>query len=522
MIRHLHTTRKRLRPLPGLLGVGALALSLGACDTDRLVQVSDPARLSPEEIDNASAVPALINGALRQFVGGYSGFGDDSFLSASAVITDETYYGDTFTTRFAADSRQTQPAQLGNISDASFSRLHQARLNARRAFAGIARFDSEITATTRNNAGLMRAVEGYVYVTLSEGWCGNVPFSRLPDTGPLQPGDIEYTRGFTTNEMNDTAIVRFNDAIAAGGTFVNVARVGLARAHQNRGNYEAAAAAVAAVPTAFVYHLEHSPNLGSQNNPMFQLMGNGRYGVSNLEGASNEAGNAALRTDLNDSLTAVSAEGVPYRALRDPRVPFRRRGGLAGETGPATGCFTGSIACWLNDNYPINGADVPLASGVEARLIEAELALRQSIDEGGDGGPRTAAMLATLNNLRANVATHVARLYPDGIRVGAFVPPAAGLPALTDPGIGLAPAAAYAARRRMFFQERALWLYNTGHRQGDLRRLVRHYMVPSNQAFPSGFFFRGGSYGNDVAYPVPFAEQNNINYVASQCVVTQA
>ena len=54
-----------LRPLPGLLAA-ALALPMAACNTDKLVDVTDPARLPPEALDNAGAVPSLINGAIRQ------------------------------------------------------------------------------------------------------------------------------------------------------------------------------------------------------------------------------------------------------------------------------------------------------------------------------------------------------------------------------------------------------------------------------------------------------------------------
>src|SRR5919108_4132000 len=125
---------KRRGGLPRLALVGGLALSVG-CNTDEIVDVQDPAALRPEELENAGAVPALVAGALRQFVGGYSGFGGDAFLSASAVITDETYYGDTFPTREAGDKRTVQTPALGNISDAAFNRLMQARFNSRRAFA---------------------------------------------------------------------------------------------------------------------------------------------------------------------------------------------------------------------------------------------------------------------------------------------------------------------------------------------------------------------------------------------------
>src|SRR5687767_14182429 len=109
---------------PRLALAGALALSFG-CNTDEIVSVDDPSALRPEELQTAGAVPALVAGALRQFVGGYSGFGGDAFLSASAVITDETYYGDTFPTREAGDKRNVQSPALGNISDAAFNRLMQ-------------------------------------------------------------------------------------------------------------------------------------------------------------------------------------------------------------------------------------------------------------------------------------------------------------------------------------------------------------------------------------------------------------
>ena len=135
---------------PGLRALSGLILASGTllagCNTDKLVTVSDPTLLTPGNIENAASVPGLIQGAQVELVGGYSGFGDDAFLSSSAVISDEFYYGDTFTTRQAADSRNLQPTALGNISDAAFSRLQSARFNARRAFAAITKELSEIVA----------------------------------------------------------------------------------------------------------------------------------------------------------------------------------------------------------------------------------------------------------------------------------------------------------------------------------------------------------------------------------------
>lgn len=486
---------KGLRALPGLLLAAMAMMPLAGCDTDKLVEVEDTAQLRPEDLEGLAAVPALVNGALRQFVGGYSGFGlDDSFLSASAATTDEFYFGDTFPTRDAADRRSFQPPVLGNITDLSYARLHQARFNARRAFAVVEEFSTSLTAADDAvTQAQLRSIEGYVYVTLSEGWCGSVPFSKLPDTGPIDPTSIEYTVGLTTTQMNDTSIVRFDQALALNGAN-HLAKIGKGRALLNLGQYAQAAAAVATVPTTYVFHLQHSINEATQNNPIWALQSNGRYGISNLEGGLGADG-AALRTDTSSTLTAPggSAEGLPFRALEDPRVPYS----------PRPNCFSTSIVCWLNDNYPSQDADVPLASGVEARLIEAEAALAA-----GD----VDLMLTRLNGLRAAVMTRLQALYPDQLSPNPFA--VASLPDLTDPGTP-------ETRRALLFQERALWLFNTGHRLGDLRRLVRNYGIPANQAFPSGLFFRAGVYGSDVSFPVPFSEENNPSFSRASCNTTQ-
>jgi len=513
MTRKHTTARGGLRPLPRLLLAGLAALPLAACDTDRLVQVEDPAQLRPDQFNNPASVPQLLNGSLRQLIGGYSGFGDDAFLSASGVISDELYWGDTFTTRVAADQRVLQPAVLGNISDAAFSRLQSARTNALRSIATIERFNTDptVAATADRDRALLRTIEGYTYVTLSEGWCSAVPFTEVPLTGAVDPTKLVGGRPLTTAEMNDTAVERFTRAIAvpaAANPNRNLARIGQARAHLNNGRFAAAAAAVNGIPTTYVFHLEHSETNGSQNNPIFQLQSNGRYGVSNLEGGVTSTG-AVVRPDIRvPAATAVGAEGIAFRGLQDPRVPWR------GRLSNNNVCFSSSVLCWLNNNYPTNNSDVPLASGVEARLIEAEAALQ---------GGNAAGMLTILNALRADVAALTRVLYPDSRQTFPAPPAPPSLNPLTDPATStMTTAEQFAARRALLFQERALWLFNTGHRQGDLRRLVRHYGLTSAQAFPSGPYFRSGNYGNDVAYPVPFNEENNTNFQRSQCSTTQA
>jgi hypothetical protein len=489
----------------GVLLAGALAFSLASCNTDKVVRVEDPAQLQPAETNSAAAVPALVNGAFRQFVGGYSGLGGDAFVSMSGVISDEFYWGDSFTTRFAADRRTLQPPSSGNISDGPFSTLQQARMLARRAYAAVGAFESDLDDPAGMRSEL-RTTEGYVYVTMSEGYCAAVPFSNVPDAGDIDPTKIEYGDPQSVTQMSNNAITLFNEAIALTGN--RLAMVGKARALLNIGQYAQAAAAVSSIPTSYVFLIEHSTNSSTENNGISSLFDNGRYSISNLEGGLSSTG-AALRPDNNTALTATGAEGLPFRQLQDPRLPWVAR--------PGNGrCFTSSVFCWRNNNYPDFDSDVPLASGVEARLIEAEAALQA-------GDPAT--MLAKLNALRASAGAILPLLYPSQRQV--FPTPSSGavnLPPLTDPAVaGTAADVQFAARRDLLFKERALWLYSTGHRQGDLRRLVRNYGLPQTSVFPTGPYFRGGNFGTDVAYPVPFNEDvNNPKFHPAACVTSQA
>jgi len=65
------------------------------------------------------------------------------------------------------------------------------------------------------------------------------------------------------------------------------------------------------------------------------------------------------------------------------------------------------------------------------------------------------------------------------------------------------------------FRERAFWMFNTGHRLGDLRRLVRQYNRPADSVYPIGSYYKGGLYGTAYVMAVPFEEVNNPNF--TQC-----
>ena len=137
-----------------------------------------------------------------------------------------------------------------------------------------------------------------------------------------------------------------------------------------------------------------------------------------------------------------------------------------------TSRFDGRTPRYYFKKYNSFGHAVTLASGVEARLIEAEAALQAN---------NAGLWIQKLNDAR-----------------GPF-----SMGSLVDPGTAT-------ERVDLMFRERAFALFATAHRVGDLRRLVRQYSRPSESVFPTGPYHKDNlTRGPDVNIVVPISEKNN-------------
>jgi hypothetical protein len=454
---------KNRRSLKGLVwvAVAALGLSLTSCDLDEVLEVVDPDTVNPGTLDDPAVIDVVITGAYGDFVVAYSGDGGDSFLSTTSLITDEFFSTGTFGTRTATDRRIQQTPANGNTSDGAYVNLQQARRALMLAVDKVAAHEDY--GTSSPEYGELNALWGYTYVALGEGYCSYVPISN--DEGP-DPSDGPPR---ASQELFEEALPLFEAGISN-----TVAKMGKARALMNLGRYSEAAAAVAGVPTTYNYFLEHSDN--AFNNPFYSLQSNGRYSISHHEGG-NQTGMP---------FRGVGSDGEDP-ANADPRLPWYEN--------PAGG-FDSNFRSFVSLKYPTRNSSVTLTSGIEARLIEAEAALAS----GGD-------WLGILNQLRSQVGTLMAAQIEDY----ASSVPDPSLAPLSDPGDA-------AARVDLLFQERALWLWGTGHRVGDMRRLVNQYGRSADSVYPSGAYHKGGSHGPDVVFPVSFEEANNALYDLDQCV----
>ncbi|MFL5495669.1 MAG: RagB/SusD family nutrient uptake outer membrane protein, partial [Gemmatimonadales bacterium] len=291
----------------------------------------------------------------------------------------------------------------------------------------------------------MQSIAGFTYLYFGEDFCSGVPFSKVR-------GDtLTFGQPETTTEIFTTALAKFDSALAQpglandDGSITNLALVGRARALLDLAQYTEAADAVAAVPTDFAYLTEHADSPLKLQNAIWSYTNSGLWSVSDLEGEV----------------------GLPYRSANDPRVPYTDTGDVGLDL----------ITAQFNlDKYPGASAPVPVADGIEARLIEAEAQLQASNRSG---------MTAILNDLRQTA-----------------ISPA--LPNLSTPGT-------QDAAIDQLFSERGFWLYATGHRLGDMRRLIRVYGRDSESVFPTGAYHKNGTYGPDVNLPIPIEELNNSN-----------
>jgi hypothetical protein len=435
--------RRAVRPA-GVLATAALF----GCTTDTLT-VATPDVIPGDQLGGPSAALALRNGAVQDFTNVYSGT-QDGFIVSTGNMADEIVSVDTFDDRILPNQRATN-ANLPNM-DTWYLNMHRARAGLTRAMAAWNATRATPSAAQKDSLAELFALRGFVEDFFAETYCSGVPFSEYDGVSTVTTfGDPQ-----TTTQILQRSVASFDTALtnATGANYRNLAAVGRARALLNLGQFQQAAAAVAAVPTNFRYQVFHSATTTRQENGIWRAasVASSRYNAAHNEGTN----------------------GLPFLSTpQDPRTPWvaSTRVGFDG--------VNRNLQTQLK--YPLQNSPATLADGVEARLIELEARL-----QGGTQADRD-AVFAGLNNLRATAIT-----------------PA--MPALA----GTAPTAQDAAVTQLF-TERAYWLWLTGHRLGDLRRLIRQYNRPANTVFPIGPVIQrpGTTYGNDVNFPVPFNETNN-------------
>lgn len=462
--RHSFLRRGATRLGLPLASVGAVALTtaLGGCDLNKTLAVKDVDVALPSSVSNAAGLDVLYAGARAelQVAIGYV----DAAVTLPGLLTDELRDIDTFPTRIQVDQRNIDVTN-GTVQG-WYREMHLARTQLESAIAAFGKFDAKNVKVAE-----LHALAGYVYVMFAEDFCNGVPYSKLDEGGnPVFGGPN------TGMQSLDRAVAHFDSALAAAPAASSqryLAQVGKGRALLDQGKFAAAAAAVQGVPLTFQYNINFSENSSRENNGVYVNTStvSKRFAVADKDGG-NGLGFRTEGMQYNTAANAVTKDG-------DPRVRWNQNGVGQDQVSPA----------YYTLKYPNRSAPIVLADGVEAQLIIAENQLQT--------GDNTGA-LATLNALRASAAVLGAVPYTQsGQSAGTLTP-------LTDAGSA-------AARVDQLFHERAFWMYLTGHRLGDMRRLVSQYGRSTESVFPTGTYTgaAGGTYQTDVNFPITNDEQNN-------------
>jgi hypothetical protein len=426
---------RRLRRL--VLGA-ALGLA-AACSTDDLLEVERPDIIDPGKLGGALGATALYNGAIGDLAYAQGTFA--GLMLASGLFSDEFRFGGT-----PPEVRQFDLGAIqkeNSFSQAIYLNIHRGRIAAAKAAAAVA----AVNASDPRIAEL-KALQALATIWVGEHYCAGAPLS---DFGPPE----QFGNPLSTQQVFQQAIDLLTEAQAKAGTdarLVNLIAVLRGRALLNNGQFAAAAQAVAAVPTAYEYEaLFSSSDARTQNNMKAFIYDFDYLSVSDGEGTN----------------------GLNFATAGDPRVPTH-------FAGPSR--FDSKTPHYQLTTYASFDSPIVNASGVEARLIEAEAALQPPTPD--------------LDLWRAKL---------DQARAPWSMGPVA------DPGTP-------AGRVSLMFRERAFALFGTAHRVGDLRRLVRQYGRGVNAAFPTGAYHKDNlTRGDQGSIIVPQTEENNPNYSPTAC-----
>lgn len=430
-----------------------LALSFVGCQTanDRLLGVTDPDIINPTDIVNADGAVALAGGAINTFRSATGG-GESAWLFGG-LLADEWSTSSTFIENDETDQRRIR--EFNGTVTGLLRTLYRTRTRANEAIASL----NQYSPASRALIAEMYFARGFAEMQLASDFCNGIPISNIYTVEPKfeTPKTTREVFGYAAASL-DTALTYANGTDAQSVLINRAVRVARGRVHLALGQFTEANAVVAAVPTSFVY--QHTFSLITSTNTLWgQGLSTRRYSV----GDSVEGNSRNIRV----------TNAIPFASTRDPRLPV---------TIPTTGSINGQDGQTYARTTTIWGqlTAVDVASGLDARLIQAEAALKTG---------NVAEWLNIHNALRAAPP-----------KLGDVQPTV--MTPLTDPGNE-------AARVNLHFREKAFWTFSRGQRLGDMRRLITQYGRTEATVFPQGTHYKGGTYGTDVNLPIVTDERNN-------------
>jgi len=467
-MRETHAVQRSFRGGRAALSIVALAGTAAATGCGGILDVPPPAGVqAASALQNRSGAIGMYTTAKNRLFGAIGGA--ENIVELGGLMTDEYV----FAVRDIANIDARRTAKIGTYGERGNTALQgvlAGRSQLQTAERSIRQYGDPGDQWMRGEA---YALVGYAELYLAETFCAGVPLSRwLPD------GGVEYGGALSTDSLLAIAAAHFDTALTladTSGVVKSLANLGLARARLDRGQFDAAKTAAAAVPTGFVYNAEIPTQYVGSGNDINMYSKPAYSNCTYFNPGDHEGGT-----------------GLGFVSANDPRLVFQT---TTTKTCDYQFGNTTTPAYYLKP-VKFGPTLIPIATGAEARLIQAEAALRAGqVPEWRD----------RLNALRDSA--------PQTYLLAA----SAMAPLTADSTTG----ASGTLQVDVMFRERAFWLFGTGTRLGDLRRLIRQYNRTAESVFPTGTYAGGTNatfttYGADVSVTLPTAASglvtDNPNY----------
>lgn len=330
--------RPRCRTVALLASMSAM-LVLGACDTDALLEVELPGRVSESELDDPRLASTLAASVVADVECSW-----DNYVAAAAHHSDEWIASSGNSTMARWGLRDIPPtfASMATGGCAAsyglFTPLHGARFQAESNFERISGFTDEEVTNKAELLATIRAYGAWPLIAFSEGFCGT----------PLDGEDVVRT----SEELAALAETKFSEAMtlaAAAGLndLVTMAQIGRARARLTQQDYPGVIADAEGIDVDFLFVATRDNQPGDRQNAHYEAIN----GLATDDAAQKHA-------TIAPNYRALEWKGVP-----DPRVTVVDDGTLGFDF------FTRHFR-----HNKANSFDSPtmMASGREAQLFLAE------------------------------------------------------------------------------------------------------------------------------------------------------
>jgi hypothetical protein len=313
----------------------AAFVPLAACSDVLSLDVEAPGRIADDDLYTIDAVPGIVAGMSYDLTDAV-----DAMLQETIMAGLEIGHGGSYD--FGSIPLGVFK-ELPEDWNGTYNSMSQARWVSEAGLRRIA--DILEPSAFERNADVAR---GYLLGGFANRLMGELQCRTTVDAGP----DLPHTENFARADSMFSRAITVGTA-AGQSTFVNAAYAGRASVRAWMGQWDAAAADAAHVPTGFIYHSVFS--VANQNDLQYET-------------------NYRREFSLYNTMWATVTD--------DPRVPWDVPLDSNGQ--PLKG-QDGQTIFYHQLKYTDPGDDIPIAHGAEMRVLQAEWALRKGDYAGAEG-----------------------------------------------------------------------------------------------------------------------------------------